>query len=626
MLRSLIARWDPTAATGEAPLPSILLAVRILVLVVVLVTVPLAEPHLGAGARGTAVAVALVVSAISCVTWLAAGRREHLIVAALAVLGVAGGALAGLSPLSPAIAFGCMATSAAGVRLKTEGSLAITAGTVAAFLAMALATGAPAGTLLGYPLTYIGFWVLGLTRRAYLLRAEQAEQTLAETRRAHDAETQAAALAERARMAREIHDVLAHSLAAVSVNLQAAEGLLGALPAGSPELARAIECVGRAEALTRDGLAEARRAILALRDDAAPLPDQLSALAEEYRADGDAPVDFQVAGSPRPVAAEAGLAAYRTAQEALTNARKHAPGQPVRLCLQFSPTDVAVRAANPLPEVRPRRAARGHRQWARAYRSAGTRGTGRGHADGGTGRRGVAGMPAHPGVSPEGPAEPVSVIVADDQTAVREGLVLLLGTLPGIAVAGEAADGDAAVELVTALHPQVVLMDLNMPGCDGVTATRRITADHPGTRVVVLTTYADDESIISALQAGALGYLTKDATRAEIGRAVLTAAAGQGVLDPAVQQRLLSAAARAHDAPGPPDVPAGEELTPREAEVLRLIADGRSNREIARALFVSEATVKTHVNRIFAKTGSRDRAQAIRYAYTHGYAEAAPSP
>jgi len=236
-------------------------------------------------------------------------------------------------------------------------------------------------------------------------------------------------------------------------------------------------------------------------------------------------------------------------------------------------------------------------------------------------------MPAHPGLSPEGPGEPVSVIVADDQAAVREGLVLLLGTLPGIAVAGEAADGDAAVDLVAALRPQVVLMDLNMPGCDGVTATRRITADHPGTRVVVLTTYADDESIISALQAGALGYLTKDATRAEIGRAVLTAAAGQAVLDPAVQRRLLSAAARGRDASGPPDVPPGEgELTPREAEVLRLIADGRSNREIARALFVSEATVKTHVNRIFAKTGSRDRAQAIRYAYTHGYAEPAPSP
>jgi len=222
------------------------------------------------------------------------------------------------------------------------------------------------------------------------------------------------------------------------------------------------------------------------------------------------------------------------------------------------------------------------------------------------------------------PEEPVTVVVADDQSAVREGLVLLLGTLPGISVAGEAADGDAAVELVATVKPQVVLMDLNMPGCDGVAATARITAEHPGTRVVVLTTYADDESIIAALQAGALGYLTKEATRAEIGRAVHAAAAGQAILDPGVQQRLLSAAARAPGvpaAPGAPGAGADDELTPREAEVLRLIAAGQSNREIARTLFVSEATVKTHVNRIFAKTGSRDRAQATRYAYTHGYAD-----
>ena len=151
------------------------------------------------------------------------------------------------------------------------------------------------------------------------------------------------------------------------------------------------------------------------------------------------------------------------------------------------------------------------------------------------------------------PAGAVTVVVADDQSAVREGLVLLLGTLPGIVVAGQAAGGDAAVELVAAVRPQVVLMDLNMPGGDGVSATRRITAEHPGTRVVVLTTYADDESIIGALQAGALGYLTKDATRAEIGRAVLAAAAGQAVLDPGVQHRLLEAAARAQAPPGSPD-------------------------------------------------------------------------
>ena len=244
-------------------------------------------------------------------------------------------------------------------------------------------------------------------------------------------------------------------------------------------------------------------------------------------------------------------------------------------------------------------------------------------------------MPDDPSLTPD---EPVTVVVADDQSAVREGLVLLLGTLPGISVAGQASDGDAAVDLVARTRPQVVLMDLNMPGCDGVAATRRITAEHPGTRVVVLTTYADDESIIGALQAGALGYLTKDATRAEIGRALRAAAAGQAVLDPDVQRRLLSAAARAPEMPAPtgtpgtpgaPGAPGGagsreaDDLTPREADVLRLIAAGQSNREIARSLFVSEATVKTHVNRIFAKTGSRDRAQAIRYAYTHGYADPA---
>ena len=218
-------------------------------------------------------------------------------------------------------------------------------------------------------------------------------------------------------------------------------------------------------------------------------------------------------------------------------------------------------------------------------------------------------------------SEPVTVVVADDQSAVREGLVLLLGTLSGIVVAGEAANGDAAVALVASVQPQVVLMDLNMPGCDGVTATQRITDSHPGTRVVVLTTYADDESIIGALRAGALGYLTKDATRKEIERAVLAAAGGQGVLDHAVQQRLLSAAVRSGPGAGPDTGAASadeSELTPREAEVLRLIAAGHSNREIARALFVSEATIKTHVNRIFAKTGSRDRAAAIGYAHRHG--------
>jgi signal transduction histidine kinase len=336
-----------TGGSPDAPLP--LIAVRLLVLVVVLVTVPLAEPRPGVGPRGIAVAVALGVCTVSWLVWLLARGRQPVVIGALAVLAAAGGALAGLSPVSTAAAVGCVVTSSAGTGLNTETSLALTAETVAAFLAAGLATGAPVQTLLGYPLVFIGLWAFGLTRYAYALRAQQAERTLEQTRRAREAETRAAALAERARIARDIHDVLAHSLAAVSVNLQAAEGLLGELPDKSPELAQAIQCIERAGTFTREGMAEARRAILALRDNPVPLADQLSALAAGFRVQGDVAVDFSVTGEPRPVAAEASLTAFRTAQEALTNARKHAPGQPVRLNLEYSPAEITVRVTNPLP-------------------------------------------------------------------------------------------------------------------------------------------------------------------------------------------------------------------------------------------------------------------------------------
>lgn len=210
----------------------------------------------------------------------------------------------------------------------------------------------------------------------------------------------------------------------------------------------------------------------------------------------------------------------------------------------------------------------------------------------------------------------IRVLVADDQAAVREGLALLLDTIPGLTVVGQADDGLTAVAQAAELRPDVVLMDLNMPRCDGIDATARILAEQPGIRVVVLTTYEDDNSIVRALQAGALGYLTKAANRADIERAVKAADAGQAILDPTVQRRLLAAATGAPEEPASP-----EDLTTREADVLRLIAAGHANREIARLLFVSEATVKTHINRVFTKTGSRDRAQAIRYAFTHGYAD-----
>jgi DNA-binding NarL/FixJ family response regulator len=212
----------------------------------------------------------------------------------------------------------------------------------------------------------------------------------------------------------------------------------------------------------------------------------------------------------------------------------------------------------------------------------------------------------------------VRVVVADDQRVVREGLVTSLSVLPGVEVVGAAADGEQALALVSRYRPQVVLMDLRMPRVDGVEATRRILAAHPATAIVVLTTYADDDSILAALRAGALGNLTKDAGREQIARALHAAAEGQAILDPAVQARLVAAAS---PAPGAvPSRPLPDGLTAREAEVLALIATGRSNAQIAAALVVSPSTVKTHINNIFAKTGVSDRAQAVRYAYSHGFA------
>jgi DNA-binding NarL/FixJ family response regulator len=221
------------------------------------------------------------------------------------------------------------------------------------------------------------------------------------------------------------------------------------------------------------------------------------------------------------------------------------------------------------------------------------------------------------------PDQPLRVVIADDQASVREGLVLLLGGLPGIDVVGAAADGEQALALVADQHPDAILLDLHMPVLDGIGATRRLVAEHPGVAIVVLTTYADDGSVLEALQAGARSYLTKDADRTDIARALHAAAGGLTVFDPRVRATLLAAAtapAAAQAAGSPGSSPAAEPpdgLTHREVEILGLMAQGLTNPEIAERLFLSNHTVKTHINRIFAKTGSRDRVAAVGYARRH---------
>ncbi|MBE1581254.1 response regulator [Amycolatopsis roodepoortensis] len=209
----------------------------------------------------------------------------------------------------------------------------------------------------------------------------------------------------------------------------------------------------------------------------------------------------------------------------------------------------------------------------------------------------------------------IRVVVVDDQQVMREGLVALLGLIDGVEVAGSAGDGRQALDLLRHTAADVVLMDLRMPVLDGVAATRLLKRDHPEVAVVVLTTYADDASIADAVRAGARGYLTKDAGRAEIGAAVRSAANGQAIFAAEVSDRLV-AALESRTTRAKTELPDG--LTAREAEVLGLIARGLSNPEIAAELFIGEATVKSHINHAFAKIGVRNRAEAVRYGLEKG--------
>ncbi len=208
-------------------------------------------------------------------------------------------------------------------------------------------------------------------------------------------------------------------------------------------------------------------------------------------------------------------------------------------------------------------------------------------------------------------AAPVRVLVVDDQALFREALATLLEVRPEIEVVGEAANGAQALDRVATLRPDVVLMDLHMPVLDGIAATRRLRVEQPGIRVLALTTFDDDEDVFAALRAGAVGYLLKDVSADRLVEALLAAARGESVLQPSVAAKVVARFARmADDEPAPRRQPLVDPLSDRELEVLRLLAEGASNREIAAALFLAEGTVKNHVTNVLAKLGARDRTQA----------------
>ena len=209
----------------------------------------------------------------------------------------------------------------------------------------------------------------------------------------------------------------------------------------------------------------------------------------------------------------------------------------------------------------------------------------------------------------------VRVVIADDEAMVRAGLRMILDAEPGIDVVGEARDGERAIELVRSVRPDVVLMDVRMPRLDGIAATRRLLQSGAGARVVMLTTFDEEAHLHDALRAGASGFLLKSAPPERLLDALHTVAGGDALLDPSVTRRVIEGFAHREPPRRPPEL---EHLTPRELEVLRHLAKGHSNAEIARRLVVEESTVKTHVARVLMKLGLRDRVQAVIYAYESG--------
>ena len=330
--------------------------VRFLFLLVMVVLQFGTVGDLGWHGLGLVANVVTIVCVLGCVGWVIGWLvpwrfSGYLALISLLVLGSGGALLSGLLVKNVGASPACAAVAAVVIAARwPAGRAAIVIGWFELVLIVAAATQGwhqVETNGLGYGSLLLGMYGLGVGRRSYILRAESAEKLVHETERANHEQAHAAALAERSRIAREIHDVLAHSLAALTVQLEAADALLESGKEGGVERAHAY--VQKSRRIAREGLVETRRAIAALREDAPPLPELLYALADAYRGDTGAEADVRIEGLPRPMQADAGLTVYRAAQESLTNVRKHAPGAPVRLTLLFGDEEVVLTVANGAP-------------------------------------------------------------------------------------------------------------------------------------------------------------------------------------------------------------------------------------------------------------------------------------
>ena len=436
-----------------------------------------------------------------------------------------------------------------------------------------------------------------------------------------------AAEEERARIARELHDVVTHNVSVMVIQAGAARKVLEASPGQAREALLSVEASGRA-AMTElrhvMGLLTADGETL----DLAPQPGmaELESLVGRVRASG-LPVELVVTGSPdTPMPDGVVLAGYRVVQEALTNVVKHAAGSSATVRVDYGSARLSIEVTDtggtrpPSADAGSGRGLVGLRERLALY--GGTLDAGPAHPRWVPARRGhPPGARRQPrprgGLVSDPVSDPVRVVVADDQALVRTGFRMIL-TADGIDVVAEASTGAEAIDAVRRTRPDVVLMDIRMPVLDGLEATRRIlAADGDGPRILMLTTFDLDEYVYAALAAGASGFLLKDVAPEQLTAAVRLVRSGDALLAPSITRRLVERFAR-----GGQETSAVHRdlasLTPREREVLQLLARGLSNAELAAAFQLSEATVKTHVARILGKLQLRDRVQAVVVAYETG--------